>query len=209
MEPYYGWPDPAADTIWAIWSLWVVSWLIAAAWTSHTAARPARGSQFLYRVLTFGGGVLLFARYSADGAYGQLWTSPPLLGWAMVAVTIAGFAFCWWARLYLGKLWSGSVTRKDDHHIVDTGPYAQVRHPIYTGIIVASLAAAIERGAVTGFVGFAVMTLGWWVKARLEESFLRAELGADAYDAYARRTGMLIPHFLPPMLEVGAPRGKR
>jgi protein-S-isoprenylcysteine O-methyltransferase Ste14 len=207
MGPYYGWDSPA-DAIAGIWGFWILSWLIAAAWTSRTAARPARGSQFIYRVLTFVGWAMLFDRFDT-GSSVQLWITPPELGWALVALTAAGFGFCWWARLYLGRLWSGSVTRKDDHHIVDTGPYALVRHPIYTGIIVASIATALERGSVTSFVGLGVMTLGWWIKARLEESFLRAELGAEAYDAYARRTGMLIPHFLPPTLEVGAPPGRR
>ena len=92
----------------------------------------------------------------------------------MVGLAALGFAFCWWARLYLGRLWSGSVTRKEGHHIVDTGPYRLVRHPIYSGIILAALATAIERGTPVSFAGFAVMTLGWWIKARLEKRFLRS-----------------------------------
>lgn len=54
-----------------------------------------------------------------------------------IAVMIAGFAFCWWARIHLGRLWSMRVTKKEGHHVVDTGPYGVVRHPIYTGILVA------------------------------------------------------------------------
>src|SRR5438445_12979167 len=54
----------------------------------------------------------------------------------MVAVTV------WWARIHLGRLWSSNVTRKKNHHVVDSGPYGIVRHPIYTGVIVASIATA-------------------------------------------------------------------
>ena len=89
--------------------------------------------------------------------------------------------------------WSSSVTRKEGHHVVDTGPYALVRHPIYTGVLVAAAATAIEQGTAASLAGMGLITLGYWIKARLEESFLRAELGTDAYDAYARRTGMLLP----------------
>jgi protein-S-isoprenylcysteine O-methyltransferase Ste14 len=114
-------------------------------------------------------------------------------GWLLAGLTAAGFAFCWWARIHLGRLWSSAVTRKHDHHIVDTGPYRIVRHPIYTGIMFASFATAAAIGTPGGVVGAAIMSLGWYVKARVEERFLREQLGAQAYDAYAQKTAMLIP----------------
>lgn len=91
------------------------------------------------------------------------------------------------------RRWSGSVSRKAEHHIVDTGPYRIVRHPIYTGIIVASAATAAQRGTGQAWLGMGLMTLGWYIKARMEERFLRDELGPDAYGAYSRRVPMLVP----------------
>ncbi len=82
---------------------------------------------------------------------------------------------------------------KADHRVVDTGPFAIVRHPIYTGFILAALSMAIARGTSLSFLGLALIVLGFWLKARLEERFLRAELGPDAYDAYAGRVPMLVP----------------
>jgi protein-S-isoprenylcysteine O-methyltransferase Ste14 len=111
----------------------------------------------------------------------------------MAAITLAGCLFTWWARLHLGALWSGAITRKTDHRVVDTGPYRFVRHPIYTGIIVACYATAIAKGTTIALAGASIMLLGWYLKARLEEQFLRAELGANAYDAYASRVPMLLP----------------
>jgi protein-S-isoprenylcysteine O-methyltransferase Ste14 len=192
MGPGYAWDWGPVHAIDAIWVVWLLSWLIGAAWTGRTAARPTLGSQLAYRLMTAAGTVLLVPQLPPFGP-AQLWISPPLLGWAMVTLTVAGFAFCWWARLYLGRLWSGSVTRKQNHNIVVTGPYALVRHPIYTGLIVAAAATAIERGTAPGLVGLCLITIGCWIKARLEESFLRNELGVESYDAYARRTGMLLP----------------
>ena len=123
----------------------------------------------------------------------MLWHAGPALAWTLAGLALAGFAFTWWARVHIGRLWSSSVTRKADHHIVDTGPYGLVRHPIYTGITLAGFATAAEQGTLVAFAGAAVMMLGWYVKARLEERFLREQLGSQAYDAYARRVPMLVP----------------
>jgi protein-S-isoprenylcysteine O-methyltransferase Ste14 len=90
-------------------------------------------------------------------------------------------------------MWSSSVTRKADHHIVDTGPYRLVRHPIYTGMIFACLATAVAQGTPASFAGVALMIAGIVVKARLEETFLREEFERELCDAYARRVPMLVP----------------
>jgi protein-S-isoprenylcysteine O-methyltransferase Ste14 len=82
---------------------------------------------------------------------------------------------------------------KAGHRVVDTGPYCLVRHPIYSGLILAALATALMFGEAAAVAGFAAMVLGCWIKARLEERFLRQELGLEAYDAYAARVGMLFP----------------
>jgi protein-S-isoprenylcysteine O-methyltransferase Ste14 len=177
-----------------VWTVWWLSWWAAAAWSARAVSRPPRRRQIVYRLCAMAGVVLLFGPYQHDfRSEIVLWRTPAPVAWLMVAVACAGFAFTWWARIHLGRLWSTSVTRKADHHVVDTGPYGLVRHPIYTGITLASLATAGMRGTVAGWAGAAVMTLGWVIKARLEEGFLREQLGAESYDAYARRVPMLIP----------------
>jgi protein-S-isoprenylcysteine O-methyltransferase Ste14 len=174
----------------ALWIVWLVLWWGAAFWSDRAVKAPPRRYELLYRALPALGGGLLFGARSEEL---RLWHTPDVVAWVMVAVALAGFIFTWWARIELGRLWSSSVSRKADHHIVDTGPYRIVRHPIYTGIIVASVAAAAQRGTGEAWLGTSVMTLGWYIKARLEEGFLRDELGPDAYDAYARRVPMLVP----------------
>jgi protein-S-isoprenylcysteine O-methyltransferase Ste14 len=98
-------------------------------------------------------------------------------------------------RSELGRLWSSGVTRKTDHSVIITGPYGLVRHPIYFGIILATLVTAVIRGTAPGCVGAAFMVLGLFIKARIEERFLRSELGEERYSAYARRVPMLVPFF--------------
>jgi protein-S-isoprenylcysteine O-methyltransferase Ste14 len=177
-----------------IWGVWWVSWMAAAAWSDRAVSRPPRHEQILYRALAAAGALLLFGSYRhAFASEVVLWHTPVPLAWACVAIACAGFAFTWWARFHLGRLWSASVGRKADHRLVDTGPYGMVRHPIYTGVTLASIGSAAMRGTIAGWLGAAVMTLGWYIKLRLEERFLREQLGADAYDDYTRRVPMLVP----------------
>jgi protein-S-isoprenylcysteine O-methyltransferase Ste14 len=181
-------------TCYALWIIWAASWWLAAAWSSRTQSGAGVLQQLPYRLLTIAGFVLLFAIRSGrfPGSF-RLWTLPKAASWAMAALCAIGFAFAWWARLHLGKLWSAFVTRKADHRIIDTGPYAIVRHPIYTGIILAAFATAILKGTIFAIAGALLVAFSFWIKARLEERFLREQLGREAYDPYRRRVPMLIP----------------
>src|SRR5882672_2561332 len=143
-----------------VWFVWWISWLAAAAWSDRAVKRPPRRSQIIYRVLAAVGAILLFGLYHHDiSAELVLWRTPVPAAWGMIAAACAGLLFTWWARVHLGRLWSSSVGRKADHRVVDTGPYGIVRHPIYTGITLASLATAAMRGTAAAWLGAAVMTL--------------------------------------------------
>jgi protein-S-isoprenylcysteine O-methyltransferase Ste14 len=178
----------------AIWLIWCASWFAAALWRDRAVKRPTLRQELVYRGLAIAGTVLLFGLYRHRlSSELILWRTPAPLAWTLIAPLVLGLAFTWWARIHLGRLWSASVSRKADHRVVDSGPYRIVRHPIYSGIILATLATAAMRGTALAWLGFVLLTLGWVVKARLEESFLRAELGREAYDDYAKRVPMLMP----------------
>ena len=150
------------------------------------------GAGLLHWAVTVAGFAILSNGYQFLPPMGY-WPPPAAVAWAMVALVGLGFVFAWWARIHLGMLWSASVTIKADHKVIDTGPYALVRHPIYTGMILSAAATAAAIGSGTAILGAAVMALGLWIKARLEERFLREQLGAAAYDSYRARVPMLIP----------------
>jgi protein-S-isoprenylcysteine O-methyltransferase Ste14 len=177
----------------ALWALFIVSWIAAAVWAHRPTARMALGP--LAPLYTAGGAasVLLVAlNMGVPYMRGRLWPPLPLLDWAMVVLCALGLAFCWWARIHLGKLWSGGIDRKADHRVVDTGPYGIVRHPIYSGVIVAAFAFAVTRARPSAILLWLLITVFFSLKARMEERFLREELGED-YAAYGAKVGRLMP----------------
>jgi hypothetical protein len=114
-----------------IWIAWVISWIAASFWSARTQKRAATLETWTYRAAMIAGGILLVP-----------WTAPLLREkpiWeinyggalALTAVMLAGLLLTWWARIYLGPLWSSVITCKKDHRIVDTGPYAFVRHDLH------------------------------------------------------------------------------
>ncbi len=177
-----------------LWILWVLSWLAAAGWSNSAEKRLGFRAEAGYRTVLVIGALIFFV--PAHGYEGplRLWHIGWGGAWVCVALVALGFAFCWWARIHLGRLWSGTVTRKTDHRVIDSGPYAIVRHPIYTGILLAVLATLAAKGTVLGIAGAILITLGLWMKARIEERWLSQELGAGAYDAYRRKVPMLLPY---------------
>lgn len=181
--------SPGAAVV-VLWVGWALSWAIAAVWSNPTERRPGAKSQLLYRALMVIGGGLM-----ATWHQGLLrcWSLAPTSAWASVFFIAIGLVFAWWARIYLGRLWSGNITLKVGHRVVDTGPYGLVRHPIYTGLLLALLATAVFRGTVLSLGGFALLLLGIWVKARQEERWLTEHLGQDAYSKYRQRVPMLVP----------------
>ena len=108
---------------------------------------------------------------------------------------LAGAAFTVWARVTLGRNWSAEVTFKQDHELIESGPYALVRHPIYTGLIAMALGTAINYGRAIGFALLLALCAGVWWKAREEEKIMTAHF-ADAYTEYRERVPAIIPFVL-------------
>lgn len=178
------------------WIVFAASWLLAASWSSAVEKRVGWRREIAYRTVLIAGAVLL--GIPAHGYQGplRLWLVSRTEAWGCALVIAGGFSFAWWARWHLGELWSGQVTAKQSHHVVESGPYSIVRHPIYTGILAAVIATAAAKGTIPGLAGLLLITLGIWMKARLEETWLSGQIDAGAYQQYRRRVPMLIP-FVP------------
>ena len=119
----------------------------------------------------------------------------PLSLWLVrlgATLTLAGVAFAVWARMLLAGNWSSDVTLKRDHELIVNGPYALVRHPIYTGILLALIGTALAIGEWRAALAVVLVTLAFWRKLQVEEAFMRREFG-ETYARYAVRVPALIP----------------
>jgi protein-S-isoprenylcysteine O-methyltransferase Ste14 len=182
-----------SETLELIWIGWVTSWVAASFWSSPMQKRIATLETWTYRAAIIAGSLLLLPFTAWMLAEERIWDVGYAAAYVLAGVMLLGLFLTWWARLHLGRLWSSAVSRKEDHRIVDTGPYAFIRHPIYTGLITALLATALAEATVTAIFGAALIACGLWLKARSEERFLTAELGPNVYGSYCRRVPMLVP----------------
>jgi protein-S-isoprenylcysteine O-methyltransferase Ste14 len=190
MLSFYEWYFPA------VWVAFMLYWRIKAADTKTTQRLEPAGSRIL-RTLVFIAVIVLLAwpHLPLPWLYRSLWAQGMGLFWLGAIVTAAGLLFAVWARQHLGTNWSRSVTIKQDHQLILTGPYALVRHPIYTGILAGFLGMAIAIAQVRGVVAFALVFLILWLKLRMEEQWMRGQFGPQ-YEAYTRRTAALVPFVL-------------
>lgn len=177
-----------------LWSVLWAFWLIAAFTTKRTVQTQSRGSRFVQQVPVILAFFLLFGRSIWPHWLHQrlFHKSDMTLQWLGLALTVAGIAFAIWARLWIGKNWSSNVTIKEQHELIQTGPYRFVRHPIYSGLLLAFLGTALLYGEVRGFIGFPLVVLGWGLKLRTEESFMVQQFG-NVYLDYKQRVKALVP----------------
>ncbi len=176
-----------------IWLAWVVSWVVASVWSGRTKTHVRTMDSWVYRLPILVGAILLMPFTARVVGAEQLYNPGTVGTYGLAVVTLLGISFTWWARIHLGRFWSNAITHKEDHRIIDTGPYGMVRHPIYTGLIIAILATGIAVATWTALLGALFISFGEWQKARMEEGFLSAELGHEAYRAYSRRVPMIVP----------------
>ncbi len=180
-----------------IWIAWLMSWLTASFWSDRAQKHLAARQTWTYRAALIAGGILLAPPTAWLLPEAPLWQLGYRGTFVVVPIMLISLCFTWWARIQLGRLWSGVITRKDGHKLIDTGPYAFVRHPIYTGLVIALFATAAVEATAPALVGAALMSFGFWLKARFEEQFLKTELGPESYRAYCRRVPMLVPFITP------------
>lgn len=179
-----------------LWLVLVAVWLVSWISVKRTARRQSWSSRVLQGGLVGGGYVIMFnhslrlgpldAKFAPDTA---------AIAWSGLAATAAGIALAIWARVIIGRNWSGTVTVKKDHQLIRRAPYTLVRHPIYSGLLLASLGTAGAGREYRGLVGLVLVFIGFWVKLRLEEQFMTEQFGSE-YTRYQQEVKALIPYLL-------------
>jgi protein-S-isoprenylcysteine O-methyltransferase Ste14 len=175
------------------WIIFIIVWLAGVAWTKRTIYRESSAERARYwLVLVIGYFVVI---KSSDLPPPFDWLVVPHTtssAWAGAFLCISGLVFAIWARATLGTNWSGVVTLKEGHELIERGPYRVVRHPIYTGILAMSAGTAIAMGYFGGFLGLSLLFVSFWLKLRREEDLMLKYFPAK-YAAYQRRVKCIIP----------------
>jgi protein-S-isoprenylcysteine O-methyltransferase Ste14 len=187
------------------WILWAIVW-IAASLGTKPAVRRERGRSRASYLLALAASVILLLIGRATHPGAALIAAGPPTSWLYVRfirlypgvvrigapLVLAGILTAFWARFHLGGNWSGEVTVKQDHVLVRTGPYRYVRHPIYTGLLMAVAGTACAIGQLRGVLAFVLTFWALWYKSRIEERLMTETFG-DAYRAYQAQVKGLIP----------------
>ncbi|MFZ0798355.1 MAG: isoprenylcysteine carboxylmethyltransferase family protein [Terriglobales bacterium] len=177
------------------WIVFIVYWLASALKTRRTVSRESFASRYGVLFLEVAGFVLLFSDVVEFGVLGRhIFPRTYTLSATGVALTWIGIAIALWARWHLGQYWSARVTLKEDHELIRTGPYAYFRHPIYSGIDLAAIGGALAIDHWRCVAGVALIVLGYWIKAKKEESMLFQQFG-ESFKEHCRHTGFLLPKF--------------
>jgi protein-S-isoprenylcysteine O-methyltransferase Ste14 len=175
------------------WIVFVSYWAVGALKTRRTERTESSGSRYGILFIEIAGFVLLFMDEAEIGILGDRFL-PRIyaLGVTGVALTWAGIALALWARWHLGQYWSARITIKEDHKLIRTGPYARLRHPIYSGLDLAAIGSALAIDRWRCVAGVFLIILGYWIKARREEAMLTAQFGGE-FQEHCRHTGFLFP----------------
>ena len=192
----HSWTSVGRILIGLLWIGWAVYWIIAARHNLTNRRTESLLTGASYRVLLIIG-ILLLALpvHSQTLLDAFVWPPSALMVTIGLAMTIIGLAIAVWARRHLGRYWSGRITLKVDHRVIQTGPYALVRHPIYSGILLALFGTVITIGTVQSCLGLAMMFLSFVRKLTLEERWLCTDLGSE-YEEYRHRVKALIPYLV-------------
>ena len=176
-----------------VWILLGIIWLLGALRVKATERREPMVSRLLHAAFMVAAFVLLYDRnLNVELLSRRFVPETGAIAWGGFGLVLCGASFALWARFYIGTNWSANVTLKQDHELIRSGPYAVVRHPIYSGLLLAILGTAVVIGEVRTLIGLVLAFAGWRIKAGVEEGFMAARFGEE-YTRYRRQVKALIP----------------
>lgn len=182
----------------AAWAVFLLYWGAGARRVKRAQRSEPLGPRLFKYWLPIIAAVLLVQPVRSYPSSALHWRVLPDTTWMPVigmALTWAGVLFACRARQVLGANWSSEVQLKQGHELILRGPYRLVRHPIYTGLLLAFLGSALALGELRGLLAFAILAVSFWFKLRLEERWMREQFGG-AYADYMRRVKALVPGVL-------------
>jgi len=177
----------------AAWLVFALFWLVEGLRAKAAEKREPPGERLAHILLMTVAFYLVFPRNPPIGRLNErMFPSEPWRVALGVALTFAGVAFAMWARHHIGQFWSARVSIVSEHKLIRSGPYARIRHPIYTGMLLALVGTGLVVNRYRVILGLAMALIGFTRKAKKEEGFLAAQFG-EAFEEHRRHTGFLLP----------------
>jgi len=177
------------------WIVFLIYWIARAVKTRTTREKESFASRFAILLIEIVGYALIFSGSTGIGFWGTLVLPRTLLSATLgVVFTWSGIALAIWARYHLAENWSARITIKEDHQLIRTGPYTHLRHPIYSGLVLATIGSALVIDEWRCALGLCFVVAGYCFKAKKEEAMLSQQFG-DAFREHQKHTGFLIPRF--------------
>lgn len=177
------------------WAIFLLFWIVSAFFVKPTFERATSSTAILVRIALSIGIFLLLLTRRGSALHLSALPPTPLRSAVGDVLCVLGLLLALWARVTLGRNWSASVRFKKGHELIRTGPYALVRHPIYTGVLLMIIGTMIFIGRSEGIILVAVAIAGLWIKLRAEERLMTTHFPTE-YPAYKALTKALIPFVL-------------
>ena len=176
-----------------LWLVWLLYWWLGAGRLKAVARRESRLQRASHGVPLALAALLLVLPGHALGALATPFIARSWTGYGIgVALVALGLGYAVQARRHLGANWSATVTLKQAHSLIRSGPYRRVRHPIYTGLLLAFAGSALALAEWRGLLALLLVTGSLWLKLRREERWLLEHFGAD-YAEYRKTSWALLP----------------
>ena len=176
-----------------LWVAWGTYWFIQAKKVNQTKEQETSISRLLHLLPMALAFTLLFgAKIPMPGVNDRLFPASTFLELGGTCVTLIGLLYAVWARVHLGRYWSGLITLKEGHRLIRTGPYQFTHHPIYTGFFIAILGSALTLGKVRGVIAIVIALIAHLTKIRKEERALVSQFG-DEYLRFKAEVKTLVP----------------
>jgi protein-S-isoprenylcysteine O-methyltransferase Ste14 len=181
-----------------VWIFLILFWAISAKNNKQTVYKENLTLRFLYYWLP----LILAALLLGPGKWfghtlirEKFVEHTNLVGCMGLFIAAIGLVIACWSRYLLGKNWSLSVQKKENHELIQTGFYSVVRHPIYTGVLLIFTGNVIIVGDYRGFISLAIVFYSYWFKLKKEENVL-IELFGKSYLDYQKKTKIILPYIL-------------
>ena len=182
------------EAIGYLWMVWLVGWMLASLTAAKSVVRQSGTGRLVHGLLVAAGAILIMGRHPWLGPLlRQVYPARAWIGWTGVVLCAAGLGFAVWARVEIGRFWSGTVALKAQHALIRGGPYAITRHPIYSGLLLALVGTALTRDSRAALLGLPFVFAGLFVKLKQEERLLLDRFGPE-YEKYRAEVPALVPH---------------